>query len=107
MVASKEYVKWQDEAYKVVGTRISIDSIVYAFRAGVSPESIQRSFPTLTLEQVYGVIAFYLGNTADVDKYLIEGDQASDALDQSSRDAYPEWYEKLERARKEMLTSQS
>lgn len=47
-------------AYRVAGSRVSLDSIVYCFREGLSPESIAESFPTLTLEQVYGAIAFYL-----------------------------------------------
>jgi hypothetical protein len=33
------------------GTRIALDSIVYAFKRGAAPESIQRTFPLLTLEQ--------------------------------------------------------
>jgi len=31
---------------------------VYAYGRGASPESIQRSFPLLTLEQVHGALAF-------------------------------------------------
>lgn len=107
MAESKEYVNWQDDAYRIVGTRVCIDSIVYAFRAGASPESIQKNFPTLTLEQVYGSIAFYLGNTAEVDRYLIQGEQECELLQQASREAYPEWYEKFERAKKELQTSHS
>ena len=59
-----------NEGYWVEGTRISLDSIVYAFQKGVSPESIVQSFALLTLEQVYGVIAFYLANRTEIDAYL-------------------------------------
>ena len=54
---SKEYVNLQDGSYRIRGTRVSLDSVVYAYRRGASPESIQRSFPALTLEQVHGVRA--------------------------------------------------
>ena len=51
------YVDQFEGGYRVAGTRISLDSIVYAFNSGHSPETIAQSFPVLTLEQVYGSIA--------------------------------------------------
>lgn len=59
VVAVKTYIEYRNDAYWVKGTRISLDSIAYAFQQGLSPESIVQSFPLLTLEQVYGAIAFY------------------------------------------------
>jgi hypothetical protein len=35
--------------------------------AGQSPEAIRSDFPTLSLEQVYGAITFYLGHKDQVD----------------------------------------
>ena len=67
VVAAKSYIEYRQEAYWVVGTRISLDSIVYSFQRGLSPESIVQSFPLLTLEQVYGAIAFYLANHSEID----------------------------------------
>ena len=58
---TRDYVEQRDGGYYVAGARVSLDSIVYAFRGGESPETIQQSFPSLTLEQVYGAITFYLG----------------------------------------------
>lgn len=55
---------------RISDTMISLDSVVIAFQQGDSPEEIQRNFPTLTLEQVYGAIAHYLANRDDVDDYL-------------------------------------
>jgi uncharacterized protein (DUF433 family) len=106
---AKEYVTQQEGAYRVGGTRVSLDSVVYGFRRGASPEAIQRSFPSLTLEQVYGAIAFYLANQEEVDRYLLEGEAEFEKLRQASRAAHPEWYERMERARKEKeaLTSRS
>jgi len=52
-LTSKSYVECRNDAYWVEGTRVSLDSIVYAFQRGLSPESIVQSFPLLTLEQVY------------------------------------------------------
>lgn len=102
-----EYVNLQDGTYRVGGTRVSLDSVVYAYRRGASPESIQRSFSSLTLEQVHGALAFYLSHQAEIDEYLVEGEKEFEKLRQASREAHPDWYEKLRRAREEALTSQS
>ena len=104
---SKEYVEQQEGAYRIAGTRVSLDSLVYAFRRGASPESIQRSFPSLSLEQIYGAITFYLAHQEEVDQYLLDGEAEFERLRADSRAAHPEFYEKLERARKEALTRRS
>jgi uncharacterized protein (DUF433 family) len=67
------YVTQVDGAYRIAGTRVSLDSVVYAFLNGSSPESIVDSFPALTLEQVYGAITYYLAHQAEVDAYLQQG----------------------------------
>ena len=52
-----------------------MDSIVHAFRRGESPETICQNFELFRLEEVYGAIAYYLANQADVDAYLIRQDE--------------------------------
>jgi len=101
----KVYVEKRDGGYWVKGNRISLDSIVYAFRRGASPESIKRSFSLLTLEEVYGAITFYLAHKQEVDAYLqrseIELESQADARRAEARSANPELFERLEEARKE------
>lgn len=104
---STEYVEQQDGKYRISGTRVSLDSVVYAYHRGASPESIQRSFPSLTLEQVHGALAFYLSHKTDVDSYLAAGDAEFEKLSQVSRETHSDWHEKLRRAREEVLTSHS
>ena len=104
---SKEYVTQQEGKYRVAETRVSLDSVVYAFRRGASPESIQRSFPSLTLEQIYGAITFYLAHQEEIDQYLLDGEAEHEKLRAASRAAHPEFYEKIDRARKEALTRRS
>ena len=57
-------------AWVVAGTRVGLGVIVQQFWEGQSPEAIHREFPTLSLEQVYGAIAFYLANRVQVDADL-------------------------------------
>ena len=71
----KEYVEKRGGGYYVAGTRVSLDSIVYSFRDGASPESIRYNFSVLTLEEVYGAIAYYLHNQKKIDKYLIDSER--------------------------------
>jgi uncharacterized protein (DUF433 family) len=104
---SKEYIVQLEGTYRVAGTRVSLDSVVYAFRRGASPESIQRSFPSLTLEQIYGAITFFLAHQEEIDQYLLDGEAEHEKLRAASRAAHPEVYEKLDRLRKEALTSRS
>jgi len=72
---AKEYIEERNGNYYLTGTRISLDSIVHAFRRGESPETICQNFELLRLEEVYGAIAHYLAHQADVDAYLIRQDE--------------------------------
>jgi uncharacterized protein (DUF433 family) len=83
---SNDYVTDVNGTYRITGTRVSLDSVVYAFLNGVSPESIVDSFPILTLEQVYGAIAYYLANQAAIDAYLRQGEAEFSALSQRLRE---------------------
>jgi len=98
---AKEYVENVEGAYRVAGSRVSLDSIVYCFREGLSPESIAESFPTLTLEQVYGAIAFYLANQPIVDEYLREGERLSREMQVESRRRNAGLITRLQRVRHE------
>jgi uncharacterized protein (DUF433 family) len=94
-VVTKSYIENRNEGYWVEGTRISLDSIVYAFRQGLSPEGIVQAFPLLTLEQVYGAIAFYLANRPEIDAYLAVEEAAFDAMPQPLQTTDPALYDKL------------
>lgn len=96
---NSEYVEERNGGYYVAGTRISLDSVVYSFERGNSPEEIQREFPLLKLPQVYGAIAFYLDYQAAIRDYL---DAKERAIEESSiplAQANPELWARLERAR--------
>jgi uncharacterized protein (DUF433 family) len=63
------------ERIRIKGHRISIENIIEPFNADVPAETIaQKYYPSLTLEQVYATITYYLHNRAKVDEYLRHGD---------------------------------
>jgi uncharacterized protein (DUF433 family) len=95
----KAYVTKVEGAYRVGDTRVSLDSLVYLFREGMSAESMVESYPALTLEQVHGALAFYLANQREIDAYLAEGQRAAEAQQRQSRQTNAELIAKLQRAR--------
>lgn len=97
-ISAKSYIEQRDTAYWIEGTRISLDSVVYSFLNGDSPESIAQNFPLLSLEQVYGAIAFYLANRSLIDAYLKEGEAEFEQLQKACREKSPLLYQKLKAA---------
>jgi uncharacterized protein (DUF433 family) len=94
-----EYVELRDGGYYVAGTRVSLDAVVYAFRGGESPETIQQNFPSLTLEQVYGAIAFYLGHQVQIDANISQGEEEAYRMAPPPSQRKPEANARLQRAR--------
>ena len=79
--------------------RVSLDSLIYLFREGMSAEGMVESYPTLTLEQVHGALAFYLANKKEIDAYLVEGEHTAESPHRQSRRTNAELIAKLRRAR--------
>jgi uncharacterized protein (DUF433 family) len=97
-----EYIEQRNGGFYVAGTRVSLDSIVYSFKAGESPETIRQSFSSLTLEQVYGAITFYLAHEQEVDSNIREGEAEIERSIPSLSESRPELHARLERARHEL-----
>lgn len=96
---AKDYVEQRSGAFFVAGTRVSLDSVVLGFLRGESPEGIAESFPSLTLEQVLGSLAFYLAHREEVDRYLREGSAEFERLRRQAHQDNPELYSRLSDAR--------
>jgi uncharacterized protein (DUF433 family) len=77
-------------SWRVTGSRVSLDSVVHSHKQGLSPEQIVADFPSLTLEQVYGAIAFYLHNREAIEEYLRLQQQEWEKLRQESEERSPD-----------------
>ncbi|MGA3189420.1 MAG: DUF433 domain-containing protein [Bryobacteraceae bacterium] len=95
-----EYVEQRNGGYYVAGTRVSLDSVVYAFLRDETPEEIADSFQALTLQQIQGAIAFYLENREMVDAYLVRQRQEFERMRQEAREKDPAFYAKMDAARR-------
>ena len=58
---------------RIKGTRVGIETVLYDFiHQSRSPEAIAACYPSLTLEQVYATITYYLHDKEAVSRYLAE-----------------------------------
>lgn len=55
---------------RIKGHRIGIDDVLYYYLEGYTPEEIAAQLPTLSLEEIYATITYYLQNRAELDAYL-------------------------------------
>jgi len=94
---AKDYVQNVGGAYRVAGSRVSLDSVVYAFLRGESPDGIAGSLPALSLE--HGAVAFYLCHRDTIDAYLRAGQADFVRLREQARRDHPSLYAKIEAAR--------
>ena len=62
-------------ALRVGHSRVLLELVVRAFEDGATPEAITQRYPTVTLADIYAVIAYYLRHREDIEAYLIEREQ--------------------------------
>jgi uncharacterized protein (DUF433 family) len=86
---SDQYVEKQEKIFRIRGTRVSLDSIIYQFLQGRSPEAIQDAFPALSLSQVYGGIAYYLDHQPELDQYLAENEASEEEFSREIARLFP------------------
>src|SRR5215210_2672891 len=60
----------RDGVMRVADTRVTLDTVVAAFREGATAEEITQQYPSLQLADVYAVIGYYLRHQKEVDDYL-------------------------------------
>lgn len=103
-VPTSPYIDQSDGALRIAGSRISLSSVVAGFQEGESPEQIVQSFPTLTLAQVYGAIAFYLDNKNLIDEHLAKVDCEFEKLVPPLSQSNPELFARFQVAREKMAS---
>lgn len=59
-----------DGVIRVSNTRVTLDTLVQAFKDGATAEEIAQQYPTVPLADVYSVIGYYLRHSDEVEAYL-------------------------------------
>jgi uncharacterized protein (DUF433 family) len=74
MQQAEEYVHYRDGAWYVARSGVPVYSVIAMWQQGFVPEEILPSFPTLSLQAVYGTILFYLEQREMLDAFFREQD---------------------------------
>jgi len=59
-----------------------LELVIRAFQDGATPETIVQRYSTLTLADVYAVIAYYLRHRSEVEDYLAWREQKAEEVGQ-------------------------
>jgi uncharacterized protein (DUF433 family) len=78
-----------DGAVRVGGTRVTLDTVVAAFREGATAETIAEQYPSLQLDQVYTVIGYYIRHQDEVNEYLQRRRQEAERVRQENEARFP------------------
>ncbi|HRI61610.1 MAG TPA: DUF433 domain-containing protein [Saprospiraceae bacterium] len=74
---------------RVGETRVTLDTVVGAFKNGATSEEIVLQFPVLELSDVYEVIGFYLKNQPAVEQYLSQQNAGAEGIRQQIEAQFP------------------
>jgi uncharacterized protein (DUF433 family) len=78
-----------DGMLRVGGTRVTLQSVIYNFRQGDTPEQIVDSFPVLKLADVYATIAYYLTHHDEIEQYIQEQETRAAAIQDENEARFP------------------
>lgn len=79
-------------AARVGGTRVLLETVIYAFLDGDTPEVIQESYDAITLADVYGVITYYLNHREEIDEYIRQVEEDSEQIRRKIEADRPEMF---------------
>lgn len=87
-----EQIPIRRDAYgrlRVGTTRVLLDLVIYAYWRGQTPEAITESYPTLSLDDVYLAIGYYLRHRSEIDAYLRQQEAEADQFQREYEAAHP------------------
>ncbi|HEU4714875.1 MAG TPA: DUF433 domain-containing protein [Pyrinomonadaceae bacterium] len=98
------FLTQSDGAIRVVGSRLTLDTLAPHIQRGCTAAEIHDSFPSVSVEQIAGVMAWYKNHQAAAEEYLRAGDAEAERLRREieSDPRYQALSEKI-RQRKEQL----
>lgn len=73
-----------DGVVRVGNTRVTLDTVIAAFKEGATAEEIVSQYPSLLLADVYAVIGYYLQRQPEVEVYLSQRQQAANQIRQQN-----------------------
>ena len=78
----------EEGVIRVGGTRVTLDSVLAAFKQGATAEDIAQRYTTLQLADIYAAIAYYLNHESEVEAYLQKRQQISEEVRRQNESRY-------------------
>jgi uncharacterized protein (DUF433 family) len=100
---ARDNIERRETGLYITGSRVPIDRIIWEYRNGEDPETIQSHYPTLTLGQVKGAIAFYESHKEEVEQAMAARRRAEDAYAAAHPNS-PDIKQKFERMRRQIAS---
>jgi uncharacterized protein (DUF433 family) len=97
---AREFIERRETGFYIAGSRVPIDRIIWEYQNGEDPEAIHAHYPTLSVEQVNGAIAFYHDHKEDVEQAMEERKRAEAAYTAANPNP-PDVKQKFERMRRQ------
>ena len=82
-LTTTETIPLETDAHGVIrvsDTRVTLDTVVAAFKEGATAEEIAQQYPSFPLADVYYVIGYYLRRRDEVESYLNQRKKEADEL---------------------------
>jgi uncharacterized protein (DUF433 family) len=102
----ESYFDFSHGEIRIQGTRVYLDNVVRYYNEGMRAEDITRVLRTLSLEEIYVSITYYLANKDAIDQFIEEKDrETEEKIREHERNLTPQQLRlraKLEAARQEM-----
>jgi uncharacterized protein (DUF433 family) len=97
---AREIIERRETGFYIVGSRVPIDRIIWEYHNGEDPEAIRAHYPTLSVEQVNGAIAFYHHHKEEVEEAMEQRRRAEDGYTAANPNP-PDIKQKFERMRRQ------
>jgi uncharacterized protein (DUF433 family) len=92
----------QPNDIRIKGHRVGIEHVLYEhIYRSQTPEEIAKIFDTLTMEQIYATILYYLHNKQEVSRYLTDWLEYSRESREENLRQHAGWYERMGRFKAE------
>jgi uncharacterized protein (DUF433 family) len=100
---ARDNIERRENGFYITGSRVPIDRVIWEYRNGEDPETIQSHYPTLTLGQVKAAIVFYQSHKQEVEQAMEERRHAEDAY-AAAHPNPPDIKQKFERMRRRIAS---
>ena len=67
-------------ALRVGSSRVLLEMIIHTFQDGATPETIAQQYASLSLSDVYSVIAYYLRHRDEIEDYLAKREEEAESV---------------------------